>query len=550
VSGPRAELVVSNARLWSAGPLPAGADAIAVADGRILALGSSAAIEPLAGPGARRIDAGGATVTPGITDSHIHLVAWARSDADLALGPATSAADAATRVARFAARHPGDGPVIGRGWDANRWSDRPHRALLDAVCPGRPVLLHSHDFHALWVNGASLEAAAVHSQTPDPEGGRIERDPSGSPTGIMRENAVRRFAALEAAAVREPDEALLARAIARLHAVGITAVHDFEGAAEERLLRAMTGGAGPRARVVMNVPHAGLDDAIGQRWESGAGDPFFRRGWLKLFADGTLGSRTAALLAPYDGTDDCDMELIPPLLLARDVARALVAGLAVAIHAIGDRACRLALDAFEVSVENLRRPRIPSRIEHLQLVDDRDLPRLARLGIAASVQPTHLTSDLDLIERWWSGRRARAYPFGALSGSGALVTFGSDAPVEPPEPAAWIHAAVTRQRHGGHPEGGFVPAQRMMLEDSLAACTVGPARLAGLDGVTGRIAPGCLADLVVWDTDLLAVPPDRIADARPLVTVLDGEIVHRRDGKGPAVAVADAGRAAKPAGRT
>ncbi len=550
MSGSRADLVIRNARLWSPVPLPPGADSVAVGEGRILAVGTSAAVASFAGPRAEVIDAAGATVTPGITDAHIHLVSWARAAADVALAGAASAADAAARVARFAALRPGASPVIGRGWDANRWSDAPHRVALDAACPDRPVLLHSHDFHSLWVNGTALEAAGVRRGTPDPAGGRIERDALGLPSGVVRENAVRLFSALEGAASREPDVALLARAVGRLHALGITAVHDFEGAAEERLLRAMSEGTGPRVRVLMHIPHSGLDRALAEGLESGSGNDVFRLGAIKLFADGTLGSRTAALLAPYDGTDDSGMALLAPAEVEREVALALAGGLAVAIHAIGDRACRTALDAFEAAGAALRRPRLPSRIEHLQLVDDSDLPRLARLGIAASVQPTHLTSDLELVERWWSGRRARAYPYRGLADAGALLAFGSDAPVEPPDPAGWIHAAVTRQRPGGHPPGGFVPAHRMTLDASLACCTEGPARLAGQERELGRIAPGFLADLVVWNVDLFRIAPERLTEARPVATVLGGEVVFRE--ADAAAGAARAGRGDEPgaAGRS
>jgi predicted amidohydrolase YtcJ len=293
------------------------------------------------------------------------------------------------------------------------------------------------------------------------------------------------------------------------------------------MLRAMCAGSGPRVRVLMHLPHAGLDTALAEGVTSGSGDAMFRIGAVKLFADGTLGSRTAALLEPYDGTADCGMELIPPADLRRDVARALAGGLAVAIHAIGDRACRSALDAFEAAGAALRRPALPSRIEHLQLVDDRDLPRLERLGVAASVQPTHLTSDIELVERWWSGRRARAYPYRTLADSGALVAFGSDAPVEPPDPAGSIHAAVTRQRPNGHPAGGFVPAQRMTLDAALACSTAAPARLAGLAHELGNLAPGSHADLVVWNLDFLAMPPERLAEARPSATVLAGRVAFR-----------------------
>jgi len=527
VSEPRADLVVRNGRLWSREAVPRGADSLAVRGDRIVALGTAAAVAALAGPLTVVIDAEGRTVTPGITDAHIHLVQWARADADLALGDAASAADAAARVAGFAARHPGEGPVIGRGWDANRWSDAPHHALLDAACPGRPVLLHSHDFHALWVNGPALEAAGVRPGLPDPAGGRIERDAAGRPSGVVREHAVRLFQTLEDSAARAPDEALLERAVRRLHALGITAIHDFEGAEEEGLLRAMVERGGPRVRVLMQVPHSGLDRALALGVESGSGDDGFRTGAVKLFADGTLGSRTAAVLEPYDGTADCGMELLGAAELAHDVALALAGRLAVAIHAIGDRACRTALDAFEAAGDRLRRPALPSRLEHLQLVDDRDLPRLARLGIAASVQPAHCTSDLDLVERWWSTRKARAYPFRSLADSGALVAFGSDAPVETANPMRWIHAAVTRQRPDGHPPGGFVPAQLLTLDASLAFCTEGAARLSGSERKLGRLAPGCLADLVVWDQDLHGVAPDRLLEARPVATVLAGEVVYR-----------------------
>ena len=539
----RAELVVRNGRPWTVGPLPLDADSVAVGAGRILAVGTADSLAGLVGPETEVIDAGGATITAGITDSHVHLVQWARSDVDVALAGATSAADAAARVARFAARHPGSGPVIGRGWDANRWSDTAQRAALDAVCPDRPVLLHSHDFHALWVNGAAREAAGVGRATPDPPGGRIERDASGAPNGVMRENAVRLFAALERAAVREPDEALLARAASRLLALGITAVHDFEGADEERLLRAICEGEGPRVRVLMHLPHAGLDRALADGVTSGRGDAMFRIGAVKLFADGTLGSQTAALLEPYDGTKDLGMELIPADPLKRDVARALGGGLAVAVHAIGDRACRSVLDAFEAAGTALRRPALPSRIEHLQLVDDRDLPRLAPLGIAASIQPTHLTSDIELVERWWSARRARAYPYGALADAGTLVAFGSDAPVEPPDPAGAIHAAVTRQRPGGFPAGGFVPAQRMTLDAALACSTAVPARLAGLAHEVGRLAPGYHADLVVWNLDLLRLAPERLAEARAVATVFAGNVVFRAEEAAAGGAGHAAGRA-------
>ena len=233
------------------------------------------------------------------------------------------------------------------------------------------------------------------------------------------------------------------------------------------------------------------------------------------------------MLEPYDGTNDSGMDLIPPDELAQLVSRAWAGGLAVAIHAIGDRAVRSSLDAFAAAAgSSSRRPELSSRIEHAQLVAESDLPRFASLGIAASMQPVHCTSDRDLVERWWSERRDRSYPWQSLLLSGARLAFGSDAPVEEPSAARGLHAAVTRTRPGD-PRGSFVPPQCVSLDVALTAYTEGPARLAGLWPRLGRIAPGAIADLVVWNVDLHA-NRERVGQARPVATLVDGEIVFRR----------------------
>lgn len=525
---PRAEtvrgrdgLLIVNARPWSGAPL-AGADAIAVRGGRVLAVGAEPEVAAAAGPDAERVDARGATVTPGLVDAHLHLLAWARSLEEVALDDAASAAAVAERVARAAARGPG--VVVGRGWAPHAWPDRPHRALLDRAAPGRVVLLHSRDFHAMWVSGAALAAAGITRDTPDPPGGVIERDAAGEPTGVLREHAVRGAAALDRD--RPLGEETLTRAIRRLHAAGITAVHDFEGpeALQRLSLRARDGG--PRVRVLMHLAHAHLDQALALGLASGIGDDSFRIGAVKLFADGTLGSRTAAMLEPYEGGGS-GLDLMSAEELSATVARALGGGLAVAIHAIGDRATRRALDAFEAAGAALRRPRLPSRIEHLQLVADGDVARLVRLGVAASMQPQHAISDLDLAERAWGARCARAYAWRTFRDAGAMPAFGSDAPVEPPDPAAGLRAAVTRARSDGTPPGGWHPAQRLSLDEALTCYTSVPARLAGDDPARGTLRPGAPAELVVWNADLHALDPMDLGSAAPALTMLDGEVVHR-----------------------
>lgn len=524
----RADLIVENARPWSEGAPLRDADTIAVGDGRVLAVGPRVALESLAGAATRRLDALGATVTPGLTDAHIHLVAWARSRGRLELQDCATRAEVLQRVAAYLAAHRDLPVVVGRGWDANRWSEPPERAALDRISDGRPVLLHSRDFHALWVNGAALARAGVDRSTPDPDGGILVRDGAGEPTGVAREHAVRLFAALVPEETPESDLAMVRAAATALHAHGITMVHDFEGASEQRILRAVANGEGPRLRVLMHLAHAGLEHALALGLASGTGDDRFRIGALKLFADGTLGSQTAALLEPYEGSAERGLELIAGDALAAIVGRAVRGGLSVAIHAIGDRAVRSALDAFAAAGPAARGLSLAPRIEHVQLLDGSDLPRFAELGVAASMQPIHCTSDIDNVRRHWGSRAERSYPWRALLDRRVLLAFGSDAPVETVDTAAGLHAAVTRQRGDGSPAGGFVPAQRVGLDAALMAYTSGPARLAGTWPRLGRIAPGALADLAVWSEDLHRLPPERLAEARVRATVLDGAVVYER----------------------
>jgi predicted amidohydrolase YtcJ len=248
---------------------------------------------------------------------------------------------------------------------------------------------------------------------------------------------------------------------------------------------------------------------------------------VKLFADGTLGSRTAALLEPYEGSTETGLDLMPPAELACAVARAAEEGLSVAIHAIGDRAVRSALDAIEGSAGALAKLALPPRIEHVQLLDPADRPRFARLGVWASVQPSHCIADIELAERGWGARVERSYPWRSLVEAGASVVFGSDAPVEAPVPALGLHAALTRCRVDGTPAGGFTPGERIGLDQALWAYTAGGAALAGRSAGLGRIAPGCAADLVVWDADLHRLPASLLHNVRPTCTLLAGEAVYR-----------------------
>jgi len=521
------DLLVFNARPWSRGRRVESADAIGVAAGEIVAVGARRALDDLCTPATRRIDARGGTVTPGMCDAHLHLVAWSRSLHEVHLDGLRSSREVVAALLERSHETPADLPLIGRGWAADGWEAPPDREALDAAIPGRVVLLHSRDYHALWVNSAAMASAGVHRGTVDLPGGQIVRRPSGEPTGVFREHAARFFDGLIPVPAVDTDLVLVQDAVQRLLSHGVTAVHDFEGDAEAQVLQAMSSSQGPRVRVLMHRPKGALERLLAN--PGPAGDDWFAWGALKLFADGTLGSRTASLLEPYDGTEERGMTLIPPDELKGIVGRSVRGGLSVAIHAIGDHAVRVGLDAFESCGQALARLRLPPRIEHAQLVDDLDLRRFVELGVAASMQPQHCVTDRPLVERLWRQRAARSYPWRTLFDSGARLVFGSDAPVEPPIPALGLHAAVTREATN-HPGDSFVPAQRIALDEALSAYTEGPARLAAQWPRCGSLSVGSVADLVVWDTDLHRLAPSQLHAAAPAFTILAGDVAFVRDG--------------------
>lgn len=522
-------LLITGGRLWSPeGPVTG--DAVLLEHGRIVTVGEAATLAALA-PQAQRFDAQGATVTPALCDAHLHFVPWAQSRRQCDLHGAHTRAEALVRVQRALAADSGTTPLVGRGWDESTWEAMPDRAALDAISGTRPVLLYRHDFHALWVNSAALRAAGATRETPDPSDGVFVRDAAGEPTGLVRENAVRAFEAQLAAAGPLIDEALLDEAAAALHALGITSVHDFQREAVDiARMRALAGRR--QLRVLQQVGLEALAHLEAAGIASGVGDAWFRIGALKLFADGTLGSRTAFMLARYDDADHRGMEVLSRDALREHVTRAARAGFATTIHAIGDAAVRHALDAFEAAQAATRGatpPALPSRVEHVQLCDPADRDRFAALGIAASMQPQHCLSDIDAARAAWGERCVHAYPWESLRASGALLAFGSDAPVEPPVAARGLHAALTRA--GGARGGRFEPAQCVTLDVALRAYTEGPARLAGLWPSSGALAAGAEGDVVVWDRDLFATSPEDIGSARAVLTTLGGKIVYvlRRD---------------------
>lgn len=513
------------------------AEAVLVVNGRVRGVGTGDALRRQA-PRAEVIDLPGTTVTPGLTDAHVHLIEWALARREVDLTGTATPAEAARRVADRATS--GVGWVRGRGWDPHRWNESPHRDHLDRHVLDRPVLLQSHDMHSLWGNGAALWAAGIDRDTPDPPGGRIDRDAEGRPTGVVRDNAMTLL--LRAAPERgwEERRTALLEAQPLLHRAGVTGVHTVEPDSLG-LLEAVRAADDLRLRVLQHLALDHVEDAIRLGLRSGFGGPWIRIGGVKMFLDGALGSRTALMREPYERSEDCGVATLDPDVFRDGVRAAAAAGLASTVHAIGDAANDLALDVLADPGSRLDGP-VPHRIEHVQLLAPERLgrrvgadpapddatgaaephPGLAR--VVCSVQPSHLMTDWRAADHHW-GRRARfAYAFRSMTDAGATLALGSDAPVEPPDPRQGLYAAVVRSDLRGAPSEGWYPEERITPFEALVGYTVGAARAAG-DRRQGRIAPGSFADLVAWDRDPLDLESEELLHMSCVWAMVGGEVI-------------------------
>ena len=487
-------------------------EAVLVRGARIEAVGPLDRLRREAGRGARIVNLRGGTLTPGFVDAHVHLLTWIRAASDVWLSKQSpEGIEEAIRAAR--GKTQSQDWVAIRGWIPREWSrDLKRRATLDRLLSDRPLVLYAIDGHSVWANSQALQNAGIHGRTPDPQGGIVDRDAQGETTGVLVETAVSLISPFVQRR-RDPAEEL-ARVIKKAHSLGITGAHDFDRSeiwsAAQRL-----ASIGPLPfRLLLSVPASKLDSAELLEVRSGWGDERVRVGAVKFFADGTLGSGTALLETEYDDHTGTGIEVISRPELTDRCARARKAGLTVAIHAIGDRAVRNALDAIEGAIQSGGAFPLPPRIEHIQLVREEDIPRFQALGVHASVQPIHQVTDRALAKRKWGARTARSYAYRSLLRAGARLLFGSDAPFDRPGPLLALQAALLRRERGEDDQQSFHPEQRIGLAQALRAHLEEPNVVAGWPTPLGRIRAGWGADLVHFDQDLLQLEPDRLDRAK------------------------------------
>ena len=535
--GNMVDFALINGKVWTGAAGVPWAEAVAVRGDRIFAVGTTAEIRRLAPTGTKLVDLGGALVLPGFIDSHTHFLTGGFSLKRIQLREAKSREDFAARIAA-AARELGKGRWILDGdWDHQQFSppELPRKEWIDAVTPDNPVCVNRLDGHMILANSLALKLAGVTKDTPVPPGGEIVKDPAtGEPTGILKDMA----ADLVYALVPEPSfaEKLEAAEASLRHAAenGVTSVHEMADAASFEVFEELARRNALTTRIHVYVPITEVETLARLRLKSPFGSPYLKLAGLKGFMDGSLGSATACFFEPY--TDDPGTsglltgQMFPEGVMERRILAADRAGLQLAIHAIGDRANSLLLDMYEKAVAaNGARDR-RWRVEHAQHLRPADIARFGRLGLIAAVQPYHLIDDGRWAEKKIGPERIRTtYAFRSLRGAGATLAFGSDWPVAPLEPILGIYAAVTRRTLDGKNPGGWVPEEKVPIEEAVRAYTVNGAWAEFAESYKGTLEAGKLADLVVLDRDIFAIPPEEIGGVKVRMTVFDGKILYGKD---------------------
>jgi len=536
-----ADMIVVNGRIYTVDDSRPMVSAFAVRGGRILFAGSEREVRSLAGPKTRVLNVGGATIIPGMVDAHAHLVGLGNSLANVNLAGSRTLEEVIARtVARGKDAKPGEW-IFGRGWDQNLWPDKqfPTHEALTRAFPNNPVVLTRIDGHALLANAMAMRAAKVTAATPDPDGGRVLRMSDKSPSGVFVDNAQSLINRAEPSPTREQTTKAILAAVAEANRWGLIGIHDageprsvidiYESLAKQgkynlRNYVLVSGDTRHSSSGESDIDHY---TSLGPRSDLYDGRIWVRS--IKLYADGALGSRGAALLAPYsDDAENTGLLVTPPADLEKVAELALRKGFQVGVHAIGDRGNRVVLDAYDAALKAVPTADHRFRIEHAQVISAADIPRFAQLGVIPSMQASHQTSDMRWAETRLGPERIKgAYAWRSLLNTGVIIPDGSDFPVEEVNPLISFHSAVSRQDATNWPQGGWYADQVMTRSEALKAMTIWPAYAGFQEKIMGSISPGKYADFVVLDHDIMTVPASEILQTRVSSTWLGGKVVYQ-----------------------
>lgn len=522
-------LLLHNARVYTQVPEAPFFHAVAIRDGKIVWLGMEDDLYKIPTDKFQIIDLNHMTVLPSFTDAHMHFAYWAWSLGHIELKGCKSYQETLRKIAESTKDLKKGEWAIGKGWLKDTWQNQvwPDKKDLDKILPDNSAVMLSRDQHAMWVNSAVLKEAGINSNTPNPDGGEISRDESGKPTGILKDKA----ASLVYAVMPSPSGTRameLGRKAERLaHSLGITAVGSMDSIEGFMRIQDYHIRSGLKIRISHYLPATNLDEMIALGIRSGFGDDRLRIQGVKFFTDGALGSQTALMFKPYAGSkSNYGLAMYDEKELNHRIEKSIKAGLNVAVHAIGDRANYMALNAI-IRAQGKNGKKYRNRVEHCQVLQKEDVARFGENNITASVQPCHLALDIEMIHKYWGKRGRYAYPFKSLLQSNAMLAFGSDAPIEPPDPIWNIFCAVLRKNPSGSET--FYPSEIISTAKAIFAHTFGGAWSLGQEHKFGSIKVGNFADIVILDKDLHNLNPDQIKDVKIMGTLLEGEFVYGKE---------------------
>lgn len=522
------ELIIRNAKVWTVDAEDTVAEAIAIAGETIRAVGTNEQVQAQAGADAETIDAEGRLIVPGFNDAHLHMLMGGASLMEPDLRPSRNEQDLVRRLVEHVATVPSGQWISGGNWDHESWPSKrpPTRDMIDPVTPENPTLIRRLDGHIALANSLALKLAGISAETPDPQGGKIARDPAtGEPTGILIDTAIYLVTKHRPPASDEQNRRALLAAMEHAAAMGVTSASCMSVSLEElRLLQQLR----QEGRLTVRCHLALLADA----WDAlGAGPP--ADDWLqpigqKVFSDGSFGAGSAWCFDPYeDNPGFTGLAIYEPEELVEIVRQADSAGRQLCIHAIGDRAVHECLNAIEQAIAANGRRDARHRIEHVQMVQPDDRPRFARLGVIASIESSHCTDDMRWIQQRLGDRAQYAHPYASLLAAGAMVCQGTDWFVEPLDPMVGLYSAVTRELPAGGPDGGWYPAERVTMAQAIRDYTLTTAYAQFAERRKGSIEPGKLADLVMLSGDVTEPDGRAILAAKPVMTIVGGRVVYR-----------------------